>query len=239
LKPKHILAKPGEVAERAVVSGDPRRVELLASKLDDARLVSNNRGLLVYTGRYGDSRVTVATHGIGGPSAAIVFEELVMLGARAIVRLGTCGGLVESLRPGDIVIPNGAGYWEGGLYAQYLGGGACMCAVPNYELLEGIVREAKALGLEFTVGPVVSNDAFYAESPDFAKEWGRRGALAVEMECAILFLVGLLKGVKTAAILVVVNNVLQQGDFATPELVRPQFEKAFEVALKALVKCRI
>ena len=239
MRPKHILARPEDIAERVVVSGDPGRVELLASRLEGARLVNSNRGLLVYTGRYKNTRITVATHGIGGPSAAIVFEELRMLGARAVVRLGTCGGLVEGLRVGDIVIPTGAGYWRGGLYTQYLGRDACMCAVPDYELLEGIVREARAAGVKAAVGPVVSNETFYAESPEFAREWASRGAIAVEMECATLFLLGLIRRVKTAAVLVVVNNLLEQDRFASPEQVRPQIERAFEVALEALVKCRV
>jgi len=93
-KPLHILAKPEDIAPRVITSGDPARVKQLASYLEDARLVNENRGFLVYTGKYKGVDVTVATHMIGAPSAAIVFEELIMLGAKLIVRFGTCGGFL-------------------------------------------------------------------------------------------------------------------------------------------------
>ncbi|MEM1710468.1 MAG: nucleoside phosphorylase, partial [Sulfolobales archaeon] len=105
--PVIIRAKKGEVAERVVVGGDPARIEQLASLLEKPKLVNSNRGLLVYTGSYEGVPVTVATHGIGGPSSAIVVEELVMLGAKVIVRFGTCGAMVKGLGIGDIVIPTG------------------------------------------------------------------------------------------------------------------------------------
>ncbi|WP_062662555.1 phosphorylase family protein [Aeropyrum camini] len=119
-KPVHLEAGPGDIAPLAVAVGDPGRADRLASSLlEDARLVSSARGLRVYTGSFNGSEVTIATHGIGGPSAAIVFEELRMLGAEVMVRLGTSGGLSKDLRLGDVVVAAGAGcYWgAGGAYS--------------------------------------------------------------------------------------------------------------------------
>jgi len=102
--PYHILAKPGEIAERVIAVGDPARVEQVSKLLSDCRPVNVNRGFLVYTGEYDGVRVSIACHGVGGPSSAIVFEELRMLGAKVIVRLGTTGGFLPEMEPGELVI---------------------------------------------------------------------------------------------------------------------------------------
>ncbi len=89
--PIHLRVSPGDIAERVVIVGDPERARQLSGLLVGARLVNENRGLMTYTGRYNGIDITVATHGIGAPSAAIVIEELISMGARLIVRLGTTG----------------------------------------------------------------------------------------------------------------------------------------------------
>ncbi|MEM4732552.1 MAG: nucleoside phosphorylase, partial [Desulfurococcaceae archaeon] len=91
--PVHIKASKEDIAGNVIAGGDPYRVELLKQLLEDARVVNTHRGLLVTTGYYKGTKVTIATHGIGAPSAAIVFEELAQLGAKRIVRLGTAGGI--------------------------------------------------------------------------------------------------------------------------------------------------
>lgn len=233
--PIHIKARVGDVAERVVVSGDPGRVDLLASLLSDVRLVNVHRGFKVYTGYYRGVRVSLAAHGVGGPSASIVFEELAMLGARAMIRLGTCGSLVDGVEVGDLVIPTGAAYYPGGLYYQYHGELACMPAVPSYELLGIIIDEVTKSNLRYHIGPVISSDAFYAENPDFALRWSRRGVIAVEMECSTLFTLGLMRGVKVGALLVV-SDSLVKGVHASSEELREVMVKAGEAALNSIVR---
>ncbi len=81
-RPYHVLAKPGGIAEKTVVSGDPHCVEAASRPLDNPRIVNGHRGFPTINGGYNGVRVSLATHGIGAPSAATVFEELFMLGAR-------------------------------------------------------------------------------------------------------------------------------------------------------------
>lgn len=233
--PVHIRVPRGEVAERVLMSGDPGRVDMLASLLSDVRLVNTHRGFRVYTGYYNGVRVSLAAHGVGGPSASIVFEELYMLGARVYVRLGTCGSLVEAVDIGDIVIPTVAAYYPGGLYYQYLGELACAPAAPHYELLRLLVEEASRLGARYHVGPIVSSDAFYAEDPSFASRWASRGSIAVEMECSTLFTLGHMRGARVGAILVV-SDSLVTGRHATAEEIKDSILKAATIALNTLTK---
>ncbi|RLG81780.1 MAG: nucleoside phosphorylase, partial [Thermoprotei archaeon] len=184
MQPIHIRAKRGDIAERVIIAGDPARVEQIGRELlANAKLVNTNRGFISYTGNYKGYRVSVVTHGIGVPSMLLVVEELIMLGARAIVRVGSCGAMVKGMKIGDIIVPTGCAYYPGGAYYQYLREDVCFAAAPSYELLNNMVEAARSLDVKYYLGPVLTSDAFYAEDPEFAKKWGSRGVIAVEMEC--------------------------------------------------------
>ena len=239
--PYHIRAKPEDIAPRIIVAGDPARVEQVADMLKEAKLVNTNRGFLTYTGYYKNTPVTVATHGIGAPSAAIVFEELVMLGARAVIRLGTCGGLVKELRKGDMVIASGAAYPVGGGAIGMYVSDSCMPTAPHPEVTLALIDSAKENNVKFLLGPVISSDAFYAEDPAFVKKWSHRGIVAVEMECAMLFSLGWMRNVKTGALLVVSDSLVHEEEktLATAEELREAMDTAAKVVLDALVKVRV
>jgi len=212
--PVHILAKKGDVAERVITVGDPARLKALLSYLENPRLVNENRGYYVYTGYYGDTPVTLAVHGVGSASAAVVFEELVMLGARVIVRFGTCGAMVEDLDVGDVVIPLGASYYCGGILYQYIGEPVCPVAVPSYDLLEKLVKYVAGTGKKYVVAPIVSCEAFYTEK-GFIEKWVERGAVAVDMETAFLFILSRLRKFKAGSILLVSNSLVKPSIYAT------------------------
>jgi len=234
--PIHIKAKKGEVAERVVVAGDPARVEQLASMLENPRLVNTNRGFLVYTGTYRGVPVSVAVHGVGHPSSMLVVEELIMLGAKVVVRFGTCGAMVKGLKIGDVVVPTGAAYYPGGAFYQYLREHVCAAASPHFEVLKALVEEVQKAGVNYVVGPVVSSDAFYAEDPEFVKKWTSRGIVAVEMECAGLFMLGAMRGIKTGALLMVSDSLVEELGFASAEELRSHVEKLGRVVLDAIIK---
>jgi 5'-methylthioadenosine phosphorylase len=219
--PAHILARPGDIAEVAVVSGDPARVEQLAKTLRDAKLVNSNRGFITYTGYHGEKRLTIATHGIGGPSTAIVVEELHMLGAKAIIRFGTAGGLVAGLRIGDFVVPTGAAYPRGSL-TEYFEEGS-LPAVPDFALTRELIESCDRAGLTHREGLVYSSDGFYTQDFVTLEPWVSRGVIAVEMECATLFTLGLLRGFRTAALLMLSNSLVNksESDLAQAEKLRP------------------
>jgi Uridine phosphorylase len=139
-EPVFVRAKPSDVAERAIVVGDPARARQLAELLEDPRLVNESRGFLTYTGRFGGHRVTVATHGVGGASAAGVVEELIMLGSRLIFRLGTTGAFLPGMRIGDVVVPTGAAYVSGPLL-QYIPD-ARITPVPSFDVLRATVESS-------------------------------------------------------------------------------------------------
>ncbi len=224
--PYHIKADKSEVADIVIGVGDPARAQLFAETIG-ARLVNANR-YPVYTGRYKDLAITIVAHGIGAPSIAIALEELKMLGMRKFVRIGTAGALAE-LKVGDVVVASAAiAARGGGIYASYLGE-ACPPLAPSPRLTTRLYERLRRLGA--VMGPVVSSDAFYAES-DAASLWRSWGALAVEMECAAAMMLGWMRGFETACVLVVSNVVGKEGSTD----LRGRFLEVFREVLEALVE---
>src|SRR3954465_4524039 len=89
------LRPTAPVPARALLPGAPARALALAQVVlgDDRRMFNHHRGLWGYTGTASDGApLTIQSTGMGGPSAAIVLEELADLGVRTAVRVGTCGG---------------------------------------------------------------------------------------------------------------------------------------------------
>ncbi|MCC6002912.1 MAG: purine-nucleoside phosphorylase [Thermofilum sp.] len=232
--PYHIRAE--RVSERVIVVGDPGRASLISKLLEDARLVNENRGLLTYNGYWRGKEVTVATHGMGGSGATIVFEELIQLGGRILVRYGTTGGIREDVEPGDFVVPVSAFYHPGGLFKQYFGD-VCVAPAPDLEVTWRLSEALRGMGLRVWTAPVVSSDAFYAETPEVVKRWSGFGAVSVEMECASLFAVSRLRGVRSSAVLLVNGNLLFPGKRMISEAeLEERLVSGAKVILDVLVK---
>ena len=181
------------LAERVLLPGDPGRALALAqSLLQEPRMFNHNRGLWGYTGTAPDGlALTVQSTGMGGPSAAIVLTELIALGARRAIRLGTCGALAPELALGELVIAREAICADG--TSRALGGGERVAADPA--LVHALARHAP----DAPVGTVVSVDLFYGGDERTA----HADALAVEMEAAALFAGGAAAGVPVACVLAV------------------------------------
>lgn len=158
------------------------------------------------------------------------------LRGKYFVRLGTAGSLISNLRIGDVVLATGATHYPGGLFKQYYGEDACGLSVPDFTLTRKIAEVAEERGLKYFLGPVFSSDAFYAEDPEFAKKWSSRGLIAVEMECAGLFAVSLMRGVKTACVLVVSNSLVEDLGYASAENLRGKVAEVAKVVLEALTR---
>src|SRR5438876_11696759 len=103
--PIHIRAEPGEYAEACLLPGDPLRAKYIAETYFDNPVEKNSeRGLLGYTGTYDGRPVSVQGTCMGCPGATIVFEELIQLGVKKLIRVGTCGGLQPHHALGDLIV---------------------------------------------------------------------------------------------------------------------------------------
>jgi DeoD family purine-nucleoside phosphorylase len=190
------LRPTAALAERVLLPGDPGRALALAQALlHEPRMFNHHRGLWGYTGAAPDGEpLTIQATGMGGPSAAIVLSELIALGVKRAIRVGTCGALVEDLALGELVIAREAICGDG--TSRALGASERVSA-------DGALSDALALARPSArSGPVVSVDLFYdAEIPTALSD-----ALAVEMEAATLFAIGAKEGVPVACMLAVTDT---------------------------------
>jgi uridine phosphorylase len=220
------LHPTAELAPRALLPGDPGRALLLAQLLTSGpKMFNHNRGLWGYTGIAADGEpLTIQSTGMGGPSAAIVLEELCDLGLRHAIRVGTCGALASDLALGDLVVADAALAADGTSQAL----GAAARVVCDAALVEALRVAAGAIGgggasdltaggagcggaadplrARVRVGTVATSDLFYDRDPARARAWVSSGALAVEMEAAALLRVGELRGVAIGCLLAVTDT---------------------------------
>lgn len=196
-----------ELAERVLLPGDPHRALAMAQGLlGEPRMFNHNRGLWGYTGAAPDgAALTIQATGMGGPSAAVVVEELIDLGARTLVRVGTCCSLAAELELGSLLVATGALSADGASAALGARGVVGADEAVTAALIDaGHGREARA-------GLVATTDLFYDDRPEVASAWIADGAMAVEMEAATIFRVAERRGVAAGCVLGV-TDLLAGGD---------------------------
>jgi purine-nucleoside phosphorylase len=205
----HLRAEEGDYAPLVLLPGDPNRARRISERFDavSVRQVNEHRALYGFTGTYGGVPVSVQTSGMGTPSLSIVVEELLRLGARRLIRVGTCGGIAEGLRTGDLVIATAACPVDGATNT-YLHGEPYAPAA-DFDLTRDLVDAAASAGVETQTGLVASVDVFYNTDDDYAKRWRDRGVLAFEMEASALFFLAARAGVQAACALTV-SDVLSE-----------------------------
>jgi purine-nucleoside phosphorylase len=185
----HLRAEPEDYAPVVLLPGDPNRATWIAEKFDGgpgaARQVSSHRGLLGYTGTYHGVPVSVQTSGMGAPSMAIVVEELLRLGVRKLIRVGTCGGIGRGVKTGEIVIATAASPVDGAT-RTYLHGDP-YAPTADFGLVRSLVAAAERHGQKPHVGQVATVDVFYNPDSDYFSKWRGRGVLAFEMETSVLY----------------------------------------------------
>ncbi|ELZ34674.1 nucleoside phosphorylase [Halorubrum tebenquichense] len=236
-KQPHLLVEEGDVHETAVIPGDPGRVDRIADRCDDSEVVAQNREYKVVNATYEGTDLTICSTGIGCPSAAIAVEELSRVGVETFVRCGTCGALQPDMEVGDMVVATGAAKEEG-TSKRYES--ANYPAVPDYDVLTGLVGAAEDNDEEIHVGPIVSDDAFYNEDEASVEGWNDANLLAVEMEAATVFSLARRKGLAAGAICTVDGNLVagsQKGadsDDELPEKAKDNVERAIRITLNAV-----
>ena len=229
--PIHVRAEPGDYAEACLLPGDPLRAKYIAETyLEGAVQRNSERGMLGYTGEFEGRPVSVQATGMGCPSAAIVIEELVQLGVKRMLRVGTCGGLQPDLQLGDLIVALSA--IPADATARHLVGTDQHVPTASWELVHGAVHVGKEIGQAMRIGPIVSSDLFYNPDDGQYARWSSRGVLAVEMEAAVLFTLGALRGF-AAGCLLTVSDVVVEGEFKriSDEELRAAVDRMTRVAL--------
>ena len=226
----HITAKEGDFARTVLMPGDPLRSRFIAETyLDNPVLVNNTRGVQGYTGTYKGKRVSVMASGMGIPSIGIYSYELFnFYGVENIIRVGTAGGIADTVHIRDVVFGMSA-YTNSNFGRQYgFDGNVAPCC--SFKLLDATVRAARGMAIEPNVGAIYSSDIFYDESGS-AKVMKKLGVLATEMEAAGLYLNAARLG-KNALAICTISDHLFTGESLSAEERQTTFTQMMEIALE-------
>ncbi|UWG48798.1 Uridine phosphorylase [Halanaeroarchaeum sp. HSR-CO] len=237
-KQPHLQIEAGDVHEVALIPGDPGRVDRIAAQCDESTTVAENREYKVVNATYEGVPLTIVSTGIGCPSASIAVEELARVGVETFIRVGTTGALQRDVEIGDMVVATGAAKNEG-TTKRYEP--VEFPAVPDFAVTTALVEAAEANDEAVHVGPIASDDAYYAETEEYVAEWEDAGILSVEMEAASVFTLARRKGLAAAAICTVDGNLVKgtqkgaEGEDELPPKARDNVERAIGLALDAVV----
>ncbi|GAB6136918.1 DeoD-type purine-nucleoside phosphorylase [Halanaerobaculum tunisiense] len=210
--PIHIEASEEEVADIVLLPGNPERAEYMANKfLDNVELYTDYRKMYGFTGQFNGVKVSIQTTGMGVPSTAIILEELQMLGAKTLIRVGTCGALREDLDQADLIIGQSAA--SSGTTINQLKPDVNLAPTADFELINDLYQSALDLEIPTHVGQIVTSDYFYGKNEyytDVLEKLADYGVLGVEMETAALYNLAAKYDLRAATILTVSDHVFTQ-----------------------------
>lgn len=211
----HIGLAEGEVGTYVLTPGDPFRTALIAPLLDGAREVAWSREYRTFTGSVNGTAVSTTSSGIGGPSAAIMVEELKDLGVHTFLRVGTCGAAQPGIRIGEVIIATGSvrseGTPDGYVPREYP-------AISDHDLVSACVESARREGVPHHRGIIRSVDALYSDLlPDTMPRgpeeravldmWSRAGIVANDMESSTIMVVASIRKLRACSLLLVTDEL--------------------------------
>jgi purine-nucleoside phosphorylase len=229
----HIAAQKSQIADKILLPGDPLRAKFVAETyLENPICFNQVRNMFGYTGTYKGEPVSVMGTGMGMPSLSIYVNELIReYGVKRLIRIGTCGGMRESVKIRDIVLAMSASTDSAVNRVRF--GGMDYAPTASFSLLKAAWDAAMARKLRVFAGPVLSSDMFYTEDPDQWKLWAKFGVVAVEMETAELYTLAAKYDCEALSVLTISDDLIT-GEETTSEERQHSFRAMMEVALDAI-----
>jgi len=231
----HIAAKPGQIADRILLPGDPLRAKFIAENyLEEAERFNEVRNMFGFTGTYQGVRVSVMGTGMGMPSLSIYVNELIRdYGVKKLIRVGTCGAMRKDVKIRDTILAMSASTDSAVNKVRF--NGMDYAPTASFPLLMNAYEAARESGYSPFVGSVLSSDSFYSENPEQWKLWAKFGVVGVEMETAELYTLAAKYDVQALAILTVSDHLLT-GEVTSSEERQTSFGAMVETALKGIVR---
>jgi len=232
----HIAAKPGEIADKILLPGDPLRAKYIAETfLEDAKLYNEVRGMYGYTGTYKGERVSVQGTGMGAPSISIYVNELIQsYEVQKLIRVGTCGAIQKDVKVRDVILAQGA--TTDSHINNLIFNGINYAPLADFNLLKNAYDAAVEKGLNLRVGNVFTSDVFYRDNAKEVNELlAKYKVLAIEMESTALYTLAAKYDRQALSVLTVSDHILT-GEETSAEERQTTFNEMMEIALEAAIK---
>ena len=230
----HINAKKGEIADKILLPGDPLRAEFIAKTyLKKSQCFNKVRGMLGYTGEYEGQKVSVMGTGMGVPSVSIYVHELINeYDVKKLIRIGSCGGMQESLSLRDIIIAISASTNSAVNKKRF--NGMDYAPTADFKLLKTAIEKSIELNIPHQAGNVLTSDLFYNDDTNEWKLWASFGVLAVEMETSALYTIASKFGVQALSILTVSDSLVKSVEITSEEREKT-FIQMMELSLETII----
>lgn len=232
----HIGAKPGEIADKILLPGDPLRAKYIAETFfEDVAQYNDVRGMYGYTGRYKGERISVQGTGMGVPSISIYVNELIQsYDVKKLIRVGTCGAIQKDVKVRDVILAQGA--TTDSQINRMVFNGIDYAPLADFNLLKKAYDIGVEKGLNLRVGNVFTSDTFYRDNAKELNELlAKYKVLAIEMETSALYTLAAKFGCQALSVLTVSDHILT-GEETTSEERQTTFNEMMEIALDAATK---
>lgn len=231
----HIGAKDGEIAEKILLPGDPLRAKYIAKTyLDEVIQYNDVRGMLGYTGTYKGERISVQGTGMGIPSISIYVTELIeSYDVKTLIRVGTCGTVLENIKVRDIILAQGA--TTDSQMNRMVFGGIDYAPIADFHLLKRAYEIGANKDLIMHVGNVFTSDMFYRDQAEQVHRLLQNyQVLAIEMETTALYTLAAKFNRQALSILTVSDHIVT-GEETSAEERQTSFHDMMEVALETAI----
>lgn len=228
--------RPSDMSPYVIVVGDPERAKKVSEQLDHAKPLAAWREYHTYRGEYKGLPVVATSHGVGASGAAVAFEELIRAGAKTIIRVGTCGSYIATLRAGALLLPHAATR-EDGLSDELVRHE--LPAVADLDVMYTLRENARTHNAQFATGIIRTHAAFYhGMTPNPHQYWMDAGIIGIEMEYAALLVIATLRKIRAGGIFVIDGNPAEAQDMTGynphKQVVEDAKTQAIEIALETL-----
>lgn len=167
---------------------------------------------------------------IGSPSAALIAELLSAINPKAVLFLGMCGGLHRKLKVGDFILPMAA-IRDEGASKHYMP--PQVPALPTFTIQKFVSQNVVDMGYDYKTGVVHTTDyRFWEFNAAFKDELSKERAIAIEMECASLFVAGFASKVPIGALLLVSDLPLKDKGIKTAKSASNVFKSFTDIHLE-------
>ena len=230
----HIGAPAGAFAETVLMPGDPLRAQYIAENyLENAELVTSVRNMYGYTGTYKGKRISIMAHGMGIPSCSIYAKELITeYGVKNLIRIGSCGAVLDDVHVRDVVIGLGASTDSKVNRTRFRDHD--FAAIADFGIVQALVQSAKDNGVNVRVGNIFSADLFYSPDTQMTEVLRKYGIVGVEMEAAGIYGVAAEFGAKAATLCTVSDHIVRE-EYTTAEERQTTFNEMMKIALDAAI----
>lgn len=230
----HIAAEKNAFAPTVLMPGDPLRAQYIAENfLENIKQITAVRNMYGYTGTYKGKPISIMGHGMGIPSCSIYTKELITeYGVKNIIRVGSCGAVLDDIHVRDVVIGMGASTDSNVNRIRFQN--YDFAALADFNIVQALVQAAKNQAIDVKVGNLFSSDLFYHPNTQMTETLRKYNILGVEMEAAGIYGVAAEYGAKAATICTVSDHIVRE-EYTTAEERQRTFNDMIKIALEAAI----